>query len=126
LQKYAPSEKPWWFSPQVPRLGRIRCAGTEARCGILYFFEADEEGWVLRQIELKGPERTPAGAAARAEPPDPRVEVSDALMAYQSKWGGLSDQPITRWDENFPHEEISGEAFDAVWATSRKYLDNKQ
>lgn len=37
---------------------------------VLYFFEADEDGWVLRQVELRGPDRTPAVAAYLAEWPD--------------------------------------------------------
>ena len=88
----------------------------------LYFFEADEAGWVRRQVELKGPKRTPVVAADRAEWPDAQVDGSDALIAYQAKWGGLSDQPMSHWIKDFPHEEISREAFEEVWATSRQYL----
>lgn len=88
----------------------------------LYFFEADEEGSVQRQVELKGPKRTPVVAAARAEWPDPEIEDSDALMAYQAKWGGLSDQSVTHWVKDFPHEEISRESFEEVWATARQDL----
>jgi hypothetical protein len=36
---------------------------------IRYYFEADEDGWVLRQIELEGSERIPVAAAALAEWP---------------------------------------------------------
>jgi hypothetical protein len=34
---------------------------------VLFFFEADEDGWVLRQVELCGPDRTPTVAASLAE-----------------------------------------------------------
>ena len=37
----------------------------------------------------------------------------------------LSDQPMTSWLEDFPHEEISREAFDEAWGTSREYLSHK-
>jgi hypothetical protein len=88
----------------------------------LFVLAADEEGWVQRQVELKGPKRTPVVAADRAECPDPQIEGSDALLAYQAKWGGLSDQPMTHWVKGFPHEEISRESFEEVWATSRQCL----
>jgi hypothetical protein len=32
-----------------------------------YFFEADEHGWVLRQVVLHGPDGTPTVAASLAE-----------------------------------------------------------
>jgi hypothetical protein len=37
---------------------------------VRYFFEADEDGWVLRQVELRGKDRTPAVAASLEEWPD--------------------------------------------------------
>ena len=71
------------------------------------FFEADEDGWVLRQIELRGPELTPITAASLAEWPDAGADGFDATRRYVSKYGSLADQPISTWDAGFPHDEIS-------------------
>ena len=91
---------------------------------ILYYFEADEDGWVLRQVELRGPERTPAAAASLAELPDAKAEGgTQAVQDYRAKWGGLSDQPIPRWHTDFPHDDISSEEFEEVWRAARVYLE---
>lgn len=43
---------------------------------VLFFFEFDEDGWVLRQVELRGSDRKPMVAAALAEWPDADREGS--------------------------------------------------
>ncbi len=93
---------------------------------VLFFFEADEDGWVLRQVELRGPERTPTVAAALAEWPDADREGVDAVGAYQAKYGGLADQPITEWDPDFPGLEIDRPEFDEVWDHARAHLEAKR
>jgi hypothetical protein len=65
---------------------------------VLFFFEADEDGWVLRQVELCGPDRTPTVAASLAEWPDADRGGIDAVRAYEAKYGALADQPISEWD----------------------------
>lgn len=88
-----------------------------------FYFEADEDGWVLRQIVLRGPEQTPTAAAALAEWPDPARDQGAAVQAYEAKYGGLAEHPITLWDEDFPHDEIDRAEFDAVWRRARAHLE---
>ena len=90
---------------------------------IWYFFEADEDGWVLRQVELHGREQTPACAAALAEWPDAMTEGLEAVQKYESKYGAPSEKPISTWDADFPHEEISRAEFDEVWSRARAHLE---
>src|SRR5262245_12016351 len=52
-----------------------------------FFCEADDDGWVLRQIELSGPDKIPAVAAALAERPDADRDGLAAVQAYEAKYG---------------------------------------
>jgi hypothetical protein len=90
---------------------------------VLYFFEADEDGWVLRQVELCGPDRAPTVAAALSEWPDANREGIDAVRAYEAKDGGLSERPITEWDPGFPGVEIDRAEFEETWHRARAHLD---
>lgn len=90
---------------------------------VSFFFEIDEDGWVLRQVELRGPERTPTVAAALVEWPDADRDGIDAVRTYQATYGALADQPISEWDVGFPHVEIDRHEFDEVWDRARAQLD---
>jgi hypothetical protein len=92
---------------------------------ILYFFEADEDGWVLRQVELQGPDRTPITAASLAEWPEPTRENFAAIKAYDAKYGGLADQPLFPWEPDSPGVAIDRAAFDEVWVQARAHLERK-
>ena len=92
---------------------------------ILYYFELDEDGWVLRQVELEGPTRTPITAAALSEWPDPTTDGLDAQRAYSARYGNTADQPLPSWDPDFPHEEISAEDFEGVWRSARGSLEER-
>ena len=87
---------------------------------ILFYFEADEDGVVLRQVELKGPSRTPIAAGSLAELPDARIVGSAPVVEYEQRWGGITDQPIPEWDEDLPHEDITADEFEAVWQQARQ------
>ncbi len=89
---------------------------------VLYFFEADEDGWVLRQVELHGKDRTPAVAASLEEWPDTDRDGLAAVQAYEAKYGGLADQPIGEWEAGFSHDEIDRAAFEIVWQQARAHL----
>jgi len=93
---------------------------------VLFFFEADEDGWVLRQVEQSGPDRIPTGAAALAESPDANREGIDAVRAYEAKYGRLAEQPITSWDRDFPGLEINRAEFEEVWERARAHLDTNR
>jgi hypothetical protein len=89
---------------------------------ILFYLEADEDGVVLRQVELKGPSRTPIAAGSLAELPDARIVGSAPIVEYEQRWGGITDQPIPEWDEDFPHAEITADEFEAVWQRAREAM----
>jgi len=91
---------------------------------VLFFFEADDDGWVLRQVELCGPARTPSAASALAESPAGRDSI-DAVWAYEATYGRLVEQPFTQWDPSFPYAEIDRAEFEAVWARARAHLENR-
>lgn len=89
---------------------------------ILFYFEADEDGVVLRQVESKGPSRTPIAAGSLAELPDARIVGSAPVAEYYQRWGGIADQPIPVWGEDFPHEDITADEFEAVWQRARRAM----
>jgi hypothetical protein len=87
---------------------------------ITFFFETDEDGWVLRQVELRGPDKTPMVAAALAELPNADREGIAALQAYEAKYGALADQPI-EWNEG-AYIDVERAEFETVWQHARKHL----
>lgn len=89
-----------------------------------YFFEADEDGRVLRQVVLQGSDRTPTVAASLADWPDVEREGLAAAQAYFAEYGMTSDKPITKWD--FPHVKIAAGTFEKVWTRARDHLDAKR
>src|SRR5262245_56409994 len=93
---------------------------------VTFFIEADEDGWVLRQVELCGRDQTPTVAAALAEWPRADDDGLLAVQSYQAKYGTLADQPITEWDHGFPHVEIDQREFETVWQRARAYLDRSK
>jgi hypothetical protein len=87
---------------------------------IIFFFETDEDGWVLRQVELRGADKTPAAAAALVEWPDADREGLAAVHAYEAKYGALADQPI-EWNEG-PYIDVERAEFETVWQDARAHL----
>ena len=93
---------------------------------VTYFFEADEDGWVLRQIELRGPDKTPAVASALSEWTNADRDGLGAVQAYEATYGALADKPITEWDAGFPHVEIGQPEFGDTWERARAYLERSK
>jgi hypothetical protein len=92
---------------------------------VWYYFEVDEEGWALRQVELRGPARTPTTASSLAECPDARIDGIDAVRTYEAKYGGTAEAPIGDFDDSFAPEEINRSEFDEVWTHARSHLDGR-
>jgi hypothetical protein len=90
-----------------------------------YYFEVDEDGWASRQVELRGPARTPMTAASLAELPDARIDGIDAVRNYESKYGAPSEAPIGDFDEGFAPTEITRSEFDEVWTQARSHLERR-
>ena len=89
---------------------------------ISYFVEADEDGWVLRQVELRGSDETPRVATALAEWPDAMRDGLAAVQAYEAKYGALAEKPISDWND-FPGVAIARDEFETVWRRARAHLD---
>ncbi|HEX3426730.1 MAG TPA: hypothetical protein VHT30_11400, partial [Acidimicrobiales bacterium] len=92
---------------------------------ILFYFEADADGVVLRQVELHGPNREPIAAGSLSEMPDAGRDGVDAVVDYERRYGALADQPISTWDKGFPHEEIGSDEFERSWTAARAHLEGR-
>lgn len=91
-----------------------------------FYFEFDEDGWVLRQVELEGSARVPITAASLAERPDPRTDGLGAVREYDARYGGIGDQPLPTGDfAGPPHEDISANEFEEVWRGARASLEER-
>ncbi len=87
---------------------------------ITFFFETDEDGWVLRQVELHGTDKKPTVAAALDEWPYADREGIEAVQAYEAKYGALAEKPI-QWAEG-PYIDIERTEFETVWQHARAQL----
>lgn len=90
---------------------------------ISFFYEADEDGWALRQVELHGPELVPMCAAALAELPEAMTDGLRAVQEYESKYGVLAEVPLPIGSAEFPDEEISQVEFEEVWIRARAHIE---
>ncbi|MGX1313174.1 hypothetical protein RKD24_003293 [Streptomyces calvus] len=81
-----------------------------------FYFEVDAEGWVIRQVELEGPELTPIAAASLAE--WQRARDAGRLDEYDSRFGITAELPISEWEGHDP-EQLTFEEFEEVWGAAR-------
>ena len=88
-----------------------------------FYFEVDEDGWVLRQVEFSGADRTPTVAASLAEWPDAERDGLAAVQAYEARYGGIADQPLPPdQPPDAPHVIIDRVEFVEVWQRARTLL----
>jgi len=57
----------------------------------------------------------PAPSAAASLVEWKREHEVGRIQEYQAKYGFLADQPVTRWDPGFPHEDLTQEQYEKVW-----------
>lgn len=115
-----------WSGPQRA-IARAEWEDQAVRCvrrfwdeeSIWFYFELDEEGWVTRQIELQGPDRTPIAAASSSE----WFTELDAgrIQQYEARFGGVADKPIAA-EEIDHYEPVAAGAFEQLWETARGHL----
>ena len=74
-------------------------------------------------MELSGQDRVPTTAAALSECPHGNREGIEAVRAYEAKYGGVSERPITEWDPGFPGVDIDRAEFEEVWDRARAHLE---
>ncbi|MGW7102155.1 hypothetical protein [Streptomyces sp. NPDC054838] len=72
-----------------------------------FCFEVDAEGWVVRQVELQGPELRPIAAARDTD--------------HDGRYGFTAERPVSDWEGHGP-EPLTAERFEEVWDAARSYL----
>lgn len=84
-----------------------------------FYFEVDAEGWVIRQVELEGPELTPITAASLAE--WQRARDAGRLDEYDNRFGITAEQPVSEWEGHDP-EQLTSDGFEEVWNSARRQI----
>jgi hypothetical protein len=84
-----------------------------------FYFEVDAEGWVIRQVELEGPELIPIAAASLAE--WQRARDAGHLGDYDSRFGITAELPVSEWEGHDP-EQLTFEEFEEVWGSARRQI----
>lgn len=87
-----------------------------------FYFEADTEGWVIRQVELEGPELIPIAAASLSEWQGTRD--SGRLDEYDSRFGITAELPISEWEGHNP-DQLTFEEFEEVWGSARRQIASR-
>ncbi|MGW4200945.1 hypothetical protein [Streptomyces sp. NPDC004726] len=87
------------------------------------FFEAADEGWVTRQVEVREVDSQPVTAASLAEVLHLRDHADLAAMGrYERQYGVLAEGPVDGWQDQPQAAEISAEQFERLWAEARRTL----
>ncbi|MCH5677310.1 hypothetical protein [Streptomyces gilvus] len=81
-----------------------------------FYFEADADGWVTRQVELQGPLQKPVAAASLAE--WEAAQQAGALAEYEAAFGATAQAPVHEWDAHEP-QDLTAAEFETVWRTAR-------
>jgi len=91
---------------------------------VTFYWEVGDDGWITRHVELAGPDQVPRAAASLAE--WTRELEAGRIQQYQAKYGFLADQPVTVWDPDFPHEDLTREQYEKVWLAARRSLERNR
>jgi len=87
------------------------------------YFEADDEGWAARQVEVRGQDSRPMTAACLEEVLHLRDHADLAAMRrYERQYGVLAEGPLDGWKDQRRAAEISVEEFERLWADARRAL----
>ncbi|WP_327748094.1 hypothetical protein [Streptomyces europaeiscabiei] len=87
------------------------------------YFEANDEGWAARQVEVRRQDSRPVTAASLEEVLHLRDHAGLAAMfRYERQYGVLAEGPMDGWQDQPQAAEISAEEFDRLWAEARRAL----
>ncbi|MEU9197852.1 hypothetical protein [Streptomyces hundungensis] len=87
------------------------------------YFEADDEGWAARQVEVRGQDLQPVAAASLAEVLHLRDHADlTAMFDYERQLGVLAEGPMEGWQGQPEAAEISEEEFARLWIEARRAL----
>ncbi|WP_030931141.1 hypothetical protein [Streptomyces sp. NRRL B-24720] len=87
------------------------------------YFEADDEGWAARQVEVRGQDSRPVTAASLEEVLHLRDHADLAAMGrYERQYGVLAEGRMDGWQDEPRVAEISAEEFERLWAEARQAL----
>ncbi|MEW2340641.1 MULTISPECIES: hypothetical protein [Streptomyces] len=98
----------------------MRCYWDEE--DIWFYLEVDDGDWVIRQVELEGPERTPITAASLAE--WRRAQETGRLATYESSFGITAERPVSEGEDHDP-EPLTCDEFEQVWNTARRRIADR-
>ncbi|MEU5068898.1 hypothetical protein AB0G95_33180 [Streptomyces virginiae] len=84
-----------------------------------FYFEVGAEGWVIRQVELEGPELTPIAAASLAE--WRHAYDTGRLDEYDNRLGITAELPVSEWQGHDP-QELTYDEFEEVWDSARRQI----
>ena len=83
--------------------------------------ELDDDGWALRQVDLRGPRQAPVTATSLAAVRHIRDHQDLAAMrTYEARYGVLSEGSWDGWEQDAQANEIPATDFGALWSTARK------
>ena len=85
-----------------------------------FYFELDDDGTVLRQVELA----EPGGVALAAASLDEwfRARAEDRLADYEAVYGATAQLPFGDWEGHEP-QWLTAQEFEVVWADARRVRD---
>ncbi|WP_372412051.1 hypothetical protein [Streptomyces luteireticuli] len=98
----------------------MRCYWDEE--DVWFYFEVDSEGWVTRQVELRGPEGTPLTAASLEE--WQRAQQAGCLAAYAREYGLTAELPVSQWEGHEP-VELTSQEFEETWDVARRQIASR-
>ncbi|MGW6855975.1 hypothetical protein [Streptomyces xanthophaeus] len=87
------------------------------------YFEADDEGWAARHIEVRGKDSRPVTAASSEEVLYVRDHADGAAMGcYERQYGVLAEGVLDGWQDQPQAAELSAEEFERLWVEARGFL----
>jgi hypothetical protein len=87
------------------------------------YFEVDDDGWAVRQVEARGADSEPVTAASLEEVLHLRDHADLAAMGrYERQYGVLAEGSLDGWQEQPQAAEIPAAEFEQLWAEARRTL----